>query len=166
MTPGTLLRTLAKAYICAAASHPLQMALSRKRLRTLPQLAAGACLLIFVYHLLSRYAGVAFFTANEQNFRLNFDQTVSTQGEAIVEVAGAAAAAPQAAEAATPRTMSTATQMLRPITKVVEGMRLSEGAGVQIRRTVSQAGACTSPSQCCVSICIPPHSWSIIYICV
>ncbi|KAF6260846.1 RmlC-like cupin domain-containing protein [Scenedesmus sp. NREL 46B-D3] len=32
--------------------------------------------------------------------------------------------------------MSTATQMLRPITKVVEGMRLSEGAGVQIRRTV------------------------------
>lgn len=48
--------------------------------------------------------------------------------------------------------MSVSQQVLRPITKVVAGMRLSEGAGVQICRTVSSCNACSSSRACCLAL--------------
>jgi hypothetical protein len=138
------------------------MALSWKQLRKLPRLAAGACLLIFVYYLFSPYARLAYPNATEQNNGNTIHQSATTQKEAGVQLAGAAVpAAPQAAVAASPLTMSTATQMLRPMTKIVEGMRLSEGAGVQIRRTVSYATSVSftqaSASSAVFSMCLLLH---------
>jgi hypothetical protein len=110
-----------------------------------------------VYYLFSRYARLAEQNATGQSTWSVFNHPATTQREAGVEPAGAAVTAPQAAVEASPHAMSTATQMLRPIVKVVEGMRLSEGAGVQIRRTVSQATAAASCWMIQTSQCYGQH---------
>jgi hypothetical protein len=116
------------------------MASAQKGLFKLPQLAAGACLLIFVYHLLASYQGVAVLHETQDIARVLSNKETATHTHAAAKaVAVAPPPAAEAAAAAKQHTMSLAAQMLRPVVKVVEGMRFSEGAGVQIRRTVSAA---------------------------
>lgn len=72
------------------------MAFARKRLSKLPQLAAGACLLIFVYHLLASYQGVAFLpnTKDTARERSNIDGAAHTAATAAARTAATAAAPP------------------------------------------------------------------------
>jgi hypothetical protein len=120
------------------------MALAQKGTVRLPQVATGAFLLLFAYHLLSSYRGVSYLGQLKEHKRAEVSKHRATDTAASAAAVVPAAAAEAAEAAATPQTMSTASQMLRPIVKVVEGMRLSEGAGVQIRRTVSSAAATTA----------------------